>query len=129
MTSTKTRKTTEDRRAEVTDLRDRLAEFTEDLDEGQLALILALHDGYSERNATLIAMQCPDATDVSGFRAWLDRGRCVRKGEHGIKILAPAGQRDAVEATETTEAKAGRKFFKVAYVFDISQTDPAEAKH
>jgi hypothetical protein len=54
-------------------------------------MALATHDGYSDRNACLIAMQDPEATDVSGFHTWLSRGRSVRKGEAGIMILAPAG--------------------------------------
>lgn len=131
----KTRKTAEERRAQVAALADRLDEYAEDMDEGQIAYITALHDGYSARNAMLIAMQAPEATDVSGFKAWQDRGRSVlprpadvAPGEWGIKILAPAGQRDAVDADPEagTEAKAARKFFKLAYVFDVAQTEPLE---
>jgi antirestriction protein ArdC len=128
MTARKTRKTTEERRAQTAALRERLEQYAEGLDEEQIALITSLHDGYSERNAMLIAMQMPEATDVSGFKAWLDRGRVVRKGEHGIQILAPAGHRDAVEATEDTEAQSARQFFRLVPVFDVSQTDELPAK-
>jgi hypothetical protein len=31
----------------------------------------------------------PDATFVAGFKAWLELGYCVRKGEHAIRIFAP----------------------------------------
>ncbi len=37
----------------------------------------------------LISMQCPDATQVAGFRRWQELGRQVRKGEKAIRILAP----------------------------------------
>ena len=48
---------------------------------------------YSFGNQLLIAMQCPDATYVAGFRAFLDLNRCVRKGERAIRILAPMSVR------------------------------------
>src|SRR4051794_37831053 len=44
---------------------------------------------YSLRNQLLIAMQCPHATRVAGFKAWLALGYCVRRGETGLKIFAP----------------------------------------
>lgn len=46
------------------------------------------HD-YSANNCMLIAMQCPEATRVAGFKAWERLGRQVRKGEHAIRIMAP----------------------------------------
>jgi hypothetical protein len=49
---------------------------------------------YSFGNQLLIAMQRPDSTFVAGFRAFLDLNRCVRKGEHAIRILAPMSVRD-----------------------------------
>lgn len=44
---------------------------------------------YSFGNIILIAMQRPDATRVAGMTTWNQLGRTVKKGEHGIKILAP----------------------------------------
>ena len=44
---------------------------------------------YSLANQLLIAMQCPEATRVAGFRAWLKLGYCVRKGERAIRIWVP----------------------------------------
>ena len=44
---------------------------------------------YSFHNQLLIAHQCPEATRVAGFRAWLALGYCVRKGERAIRIWAP----------------------------------------
>lgn len=121
------RKTPAQKRAEVAALRERLDEFTEDLDEAAIALITATYK-YSPRNAMLIAMQRPDATDVAGFKAWRDRGRSVIPGESGIQILAPAGRKDAVEADPDNgvEAEDARQFFRLVYVFDVAQTEPLE---
>ena len=44
---------------------------------------------YSFGNCMLIARQYPGATMVAGFHRWKELSRFVRKGEHGIKILAP----------------------------------------
>jgi hypothetical protein len=44
---------------------------------------------YSWFNCMLIWMQRPEATHVAGFKKWLELGRCVKKGEKGIMILAP----------------------------------------
>jgi len=80
---------------------------------------------YSVGNAMLIHFQCPTATHVAGFRTWQKLGRYVRKGEHGIAILAPIVRHkkilliDDEENSEKEELMA----FKTAYVFDISQTD------
>jgi len=51
---------------------------------------------------------------VRGFHAWLKAGRVVRKGEHGIKIVAPVmGNSDGNTKVVT---------IKPAYVFDVTQT-------
>ena len=44
---------------------------------------------YSLGNAILIGFQKPDATNIAGFRTWQKLGRHVKKGEHGIAIMAP----------------------------------------
>jgi hypothetical protein len=44
---------------------------------------------YSLANQLLIAMQCPQAARVAGFRAWQKLGYCVRKGEKAIRIWVP----------------------------------------
>jgi antirestriction protein ArdC len=81
---------------------------------------------YSLRNTLLIAQEGRrrgfTPTHVAGFKAWLKLGRCVRKGERGIAILAPVRvkERDG-EGEETGES---RVFFRTAYVFDTSQTEP-----
>ena len=125
----KGRKTAADieaRRAKVAALSARLEAFEgDDANAGLIAAALASFDGYSDRNAMLIAMQCPTATDVSGFRQWIDRGRRVAAGEHGIQILAPAGSREVQDENKAGQPEGEvrtRKFFRIAYVFDIAQT-------
>src|SRR3954451_8349715 len=44
---------------------------------------------YSFGNVLSIARQRPGATRVCGFHAWRQLGRNVKKGERGIRILAP----------------------------------------
>ncbi len=75
---------------------------------------------YSICNVWLILMTKADATTVGGFKKWLSLGRCVRKGEHGIPILAPIFNKIIEEDGKEQEKLVG---FKVVYVFDISQTD------
>ena len=53
---------------------------------------------YSWGNTVLIAMQDPNASCVAGFRAWeTNFKRHVKKGEKGIKILAPAPYQKTIE--------------------------------
>ena len=82
---------------------------------------------YSANNCLLILMQRPEATRVAGYRAWQQLGRQVRKGEKGIKILAPI-RRKVAEDEETGEAVRVAKLvgFKTATVFNVSQTDGEE---
>ena len=77
---------------------------------------------YSFRNSLLIALQRPDATQIAGFRKWLEMGRHVRKGEKGIYILAPMVCADKDEAGEKTGTSTIKGFRMVA-VFDVAQTD------
>ena len=68
----------------------------------------------SAKNQERIPAQCPHASDVRGFHAWLNAGRVVRKGQKGIKIVAPViGGEDGGRVVN----------IKPAYVFDVSQTD------
>jgi antirestriction protein ArdC len=80
---------------------------------------------YSLRNTLLIAFQCPHATHVAGFRKWLELGRCVRKGEKAIRIFAPVRYRHR-DNEQNDENEAGERLvgFKLAAVFDVSQTEP-----
>jgi antirestriction protein ArdC len=78
---------------------------------------------YSWHNQMLIWRQKPDASFVGGFNTWLKCGRYVRKGEKGIAILAPMFFKDKRQAADATEKETRRIWFKVVYVFDISQTE------
>jgi N-terminal domain of anti-restriction factor ArdC len=88
---------------------------------------------YSLGNVLEIARQRPDATRVAGFWKWKELGRSVKKGEKGIRILAPIiGIRrkkdEEVQASRDPAAinKAVLVGFRSAYVFDVSQTEGAE---
>jgi hypothetical protein len=48
---------------------------------------------YSWRNVLLILSQRPEETRVAGHRTWQSLGRQVRRGDHGIAVLAPATYR------------------------------------
>ena len=74
---------------------------------------------YSYFNSMLIILTKPDATRVAGFHAWHKFNRFVRKGEHGIPILAPI----IIKPKDQPEDQARLVGFKTAYVFDVSQTD------
>src|SRR4051812_611401 len=78
---------------------------------------------YSLNNQLLIALACPHASYVAGFKAWLELGYCVRKGERAIWILAPlpVKRRDDEDDERTAET---RTFFRAVPVFDRSQVDP-----
>jgi N-terminal domain of anti-restriction factor ArdC len=135
-TKRRPRVTREERSNRLAELSARLEAFADSLDEDEQATYEARFDHYSPRNAMLIVMQMPDATVVRGFQAWLDEGRCVRKGEHGIQILAPAGQTGGEQKTEaaaetfdlTGHEEKVRRYFRIAHVFDISQTDAVAPK-
>ena len=77
---------------------------------------------YSANNSLLILLQRPGATRVAGYRRWRELSRQVRRGEGGIRILAPIFQ--TVEDEDSGEKTRILCSFKVIKVFDISQKDP-----
>ena len=86
---------------------------------------------YSFGNILEIARQKPDATRVAGLYAWNQLGRKVKKGERGIRILAPMiGIRrkkdEEAEKDVRTQNQAVLVGFRAAYVFEVSQTEGAE---
>ena len=86
---------------------------------------------YSLGNILEIARQKPDATRVAGMHAWNQLGRRVKKGEKGIRILAPMiGTRKKKDTEKTADPTVTHKpvlvGFRSAYVFDVSQTEGAE---
>ena len=91
---------------------------------------------YSWSNVLLISMQKPDATLVAGYTSWVkDFGRNVKKGEKGIRIIAPAPikkkvQKDVIDDISNTVTKEEVEViipnFRVVTVFDYSQTEGKE---
>ena len=95
---------------------------------------------YSFNNTVLIARQRPDATLVASLGTWNKKfNRRVKRGEKGIKIIAPVPIRQKEETEkfdpetnepvlrpdgepETEETWHIIPHFRVATVFDISQT-------
>ena len=94
---------------------------------------------YSVNNQLLIMMQKPDATLCQSFTEWKDMNRFVKKGEKGIRILAPSPYK--VEREQEKKDEAGNPLrdatgqpvmekvevtinaFKPVSTFDVSQTE------
>ncbi len=135
--------------------KDRMKEITDRLEQGIAELfdseryreylrVMSKFHNYSLNNTLLIAMQKPDATHIAGYNAWKNNfGRNVKKGEKGIRILAPSPYkiRQEVEKKDPETGKAvmgenGKPVmetkeipipaYKVVSVFDISQTEGRE---
>jgi hypothetical protein len=86
---------------------------------------------YSFGNIMLILAQKPDATHVAGFNTWKKVNRWVKKGEHGIVIIAPMVIRREDEQAKDGEPQKSVMRFRGVYVFDVSQTegDPLPEVH
>ena len=84
-----------DRKQQMKEITERLEQgvkdiFTSEMYTTYLRTMAKFHN-YSFNNTLLIAMQKPDASLVAGFGKWRDDfERHVKKGEKGIKILAPS---------------------------------------
>lgn len=97
---------------------------------------------YSINNQILIMMQRPDATMCQSFNGWKSMGRTIKKGEKGIRILAPApfkiekervkkdsfGQSvlDANGEEVKEKVQVMVNSFKPVSTFDVSQTEGDE---
>jgi hypothetical protein len=102
------------------------AKFSKEI-EAYLDTVSKFHQ-YSFHNQLLIHDFFPTASYVAGFCTWRDKfNRKVRKGEKGIPILAPIriskSPSDKHQTQDEDEEKEIKLFFKVVYVFDISQTE------
>lgn len=90
-----------------------------------LGALVRLHR-YSFENIILINAQRPEASFVADSKTWeADFGRHVRRGERGLAILVPAVREAGVEedsARSMTGESQGRDDYRVARVFDVSQT-------
>lgn len=134
---------------------DKLNELTERLEQGiqdlfesnrykEYLSVMSKFHRYSLNNTVLIAMQKPDATHIAGFNAWKNSfGRTVKKGERGIRIIAPSPYKIKKEMEKidqktqkpiigqdgkpvTQEVEITIPTFKAVSVFDISQTEGKE---
>ena len=134
---------------------EKLKEITDRLEQGISELfesdrykeylsVMSKFHNYSFNNTVLIAMQKPDASLIAGFNAWKNQfGRNVKRGEKGIRIIAPSPfkvkkemekidpktqrpviGRDGKPVTEEREVTIPA--FKVVSVFDVSQTEGRE---
>ena len=130
----------------------KVQEITEKLEQGIKELFesekyktylntMSKFQNYSFNNTMLIAMQKPDATLVAGFKAWQKNfDRHVKKGEKGIRILAPAPykikeERDKIDPVtqellldkdgnpQKEEVEITIPAFRAVSVFDVAQTD------
>ena len=83
---------------------------------------------YSFHNQLLILHQFPEASQVAGYRAWQELGRQVRRGERGMAIIAPValGRPGGAEAERLRDLELPLVTYRVARVFDISQTEGPE---
>lgn len=122
-----------------------IEEITEKLEQGvqevfdsekykaYLEFVSKFYD-YSVNNCILIWMQRPDASLVACYKAWqMKFNRQVKKGENGIKILAPIPHKfEKVENDENgKEIKKEINYttFRAISVFDISQTEGEDIPH
>lgn len=76
----------------------------------------------SLNNQLLVALSCPDATFVAGFKAWLALGYCVRKGETAIRIIAPMPIKNRDDDRQSDEDAQPRLLFKAVSVFDRTRS-------
>lgn len=81
---------------------------------------------YSFNNIMLIVMQYPEASQVAGYKKWQEMGRNVRKGEKGIRILAPCPHKKTVTNDDGEETEIRWTTYRPVSVFDIAQTDGKE---
>ena len=132
--------------------RERLREITDGIEQGIKELfesekymrylsVMSCFHRYSVNNTMLIYMQKPDATLVAGYNKWKDQfERHVKKGEHGITIIAPTPYKKKIEEQKldpdtkapildkdgkiiTEEKEIEIPMFRPVKVFDVSQTD------
>lgn len=126
----RTKKSPEQRKAEAEALHAQLAEQVEALASSEawqrfLTFATSFHN-YSLNNVLLILAQRPEASRVAGFRQWQAKGRQVRKGEKGIRILGYSSKKITVEDDNGDETERRVARFPILTVFDIGQTDPIE---
>lgn len=140
----KNKETPKDRQEVLKTLTEQLEKSIQDFMESEkykafLSSMAKFHN-YSLNNQILIAVQKPDSTLCAGYTTWQKQNRYVKKGEKGIRIICPSPYKkeylkDVIDKTTgkpelLPDGKAKQEivqkvipFFKVGYVYDISQTE------
>lgn len=130
----------ETKERKIDDVLKRLKEGVDGIQQSEnfrtFLLTMSKFHEYSIGNLILIMLQKPDATRVAGYSTWKDLYRWVKKGEKGIAILAPCmpPKKKELEPSESVNAPDAKEkqeeeteirpiYFKVVYVFDVSQTE------
>ena len=132
--------------------RERLQQITAGIEQGIKELfesekymrylsVMSRFHRYSVNNTMLIYMQKPDATLVAGYNKWKNQfERHVKRGEHGITIIAPTPFKKKIEEQKLDpdtkapmldqdgkvimeEREVEIPMFRPVKVFDVSQTD------
>ena len=132
--------------------KEKLREITDSIEQGikdlfqsdkyrQYLSVMSRFHRYSLNNTMLIYLQKPDATLVAGYNKWKNQfERHVKKGEHGITIIAPTPFKKKIEEQKldpdtkapmldkegniiTEEKEIEIPMFRPVKVFDVSQTD------
>lgn len=121
-------------KAALNRIEDSLAAINTDEDWLKFLSFQAQFYNYSFGNAMLIFSQNPNATYVKGYKAWNQLGRYVKKGSKGLAILAPCIRKVEVfkepenknlyhDEEAEKEIKKVVSGFRIAYVYDIADTD------
>lgn len=85
----------------------------------------------SHFNTCLILSQTEGkASMVGGFNQWKDKGRSVKKGEHGLMIWIPSIRKgeQGSESPTTGDVDKVEMRFTMGTVFDITQTEETAAR-
>lgn len=114
----------------IKDVDMKLEEFIKGGNYKDVLLMMGNLGKYSITNQIYVLLQKPDATTIKGIHGWNALGRVIKKGEKGIKIIAPIkGNVKKEDASNEKEEKVKViKAYKPSYVFDISQTEGKENK-
>ncbi len=80
---------------------------------------------YSPTNTIILFSQNENVSMCMGFSKWKELGYVPRRGEHGLKVLAPVFYKEEIEEVKddgtVEKVLIDRERFKIAYTFDVSQ--------
>lgn len=91
----------------------------------QLLQTMRKMHNYSLINKLLLFSQKEDVSMCLGFTKWKDLGYVPRRGEHGLKVIAPIfikQEKEEMKEDGTIEKiTEDKQLYKVAFTFDVSQ--------